>query len=114
MLVVFHRPLGLADYWQWIFLAVCVVAQTSFFVLRKRQKAALSAAGTLPAAPPRPNRKIMWLSLALIIATSLSSFLWLPYTGVPVSRTQLIMISITTCILSITACLIVWRRSHRV
>jgi hypothetical protein len=114
MLTVFHRPLGFADYWEWIFIAVCCAAWVLFFVSRRRQKAALSATGTLPAPPPRPNKKIMWLSLALIIATSLSSFLWLPYTGVPVSRTQLIMISITTCILSITTYLIVWRRSHRV
>src|SRR5438128_6551256 len=100
MLVVFHRPLGLADYWEWVFLAICVVAQTSFFVLRKRQKAALSGTGAPATSLSEPNKKIIWLSLALIIVTSLSSFFWLPYTGVAVSHTQLIMISITTCILS--------------
>ena len=63
--------------------------------------------------PSRPNKKIMLLSLVLVIATSLSSFLWLPYTGVAVSRPQLIMISITTFILSVTAYLIAWRRSQR-
>ena len=89
-------------------MAVSVVALIGLFVARKRQKAALS--GTASGERPKPNRKIMWLSLVLIIVTSLSSFLWLPYTGVAVSQTQLIMISITTCILSVIAVLIAWRR----
>jgi dolichol kinase len=108
LLTVFHRPLGLADYWEWLFMAVCVVALIGLFVARKRQKAAL--AGAASGERPKPNKKIMWLSLVLIIVTSLSSFLWLPYTGVAVSQTQLIMISTTTCILYVIAFLIAWRR----
>jgi hypothetical protein len=111
LLTVFHRPLGLADYWEWVFMAVCVVALIGLFSARKRQKTAL--AGTASGEPPKPNTKIMWLSLVLIMIISLSSFLWLPYTGVAASHTQLIIISITTCIFSVTAYLIAWRRSHR-
>jgi predicted MFS family arabinose efflux permease len=111
LLTVFHRPLGLADYWEWAFMAVCVVAGIGLFVARKRQKAALAAAGSGEA--PKPSRRIMWLSLILIMLTSLSSFTWLPYTGVAVSHTQLIMISATTFVLSITAFFIALRRSQR-
>jgi Na+/H+ antiporter NhaD/arsenite permease-like protein len=111
LLTVFRRPLGLADYWDWVFMAVCVVALIGLFFARKRQKAAL--AGTASGERPQPNTKIMWFSLVLIIVISLSSFFWLPYTGIAVSHIQLIIISITTCILSVTAYLIAWRRSHR-
>ncbi len=114
VLMVFHRRLGLADYWGWIFGAVWLVGLAAFFLSRKRQKAALSVSGPIPVGLPRPNKKIMWFSLVLIIVASLSSFFWLPYTGVAVSHSQPIMISITTCILAVAAYLIAWRRSHRV
>ena len=113
-LTVFHRPLGLADYWEWIFMGICCAAWVSLFVSRRRQKTALSAAGTVTATPPRPNKKIMWLSLVLIIATSLSSFLWLPYTGTALPRGQLIIISVVNCICCVTIYLFAWKRSHRV
>ena len=92
-------------------MAVCVVAGIGLFAARKCQKAAL--AGSSPGERPKPNRKIMWLSLILVMLTSLSSFLWLPYTGVAVSHTQLIMISATTFVLSMTAFFIAWKRSQR-
>jgi hypothetical protein len=115
MLMVFHRALGLADYWEWVLGAVWVVGSAVFFLSRRRQKAeTLSVAGAAPVDSSKPNKKIMWLSLVLIIVASLSSVFWLPYTGVAVSHTQLIMISITTCILSVAAYLIAWRRNHRV
>ncbi|HEV3098851.1 MAG TPA: hypothetical protein VGY75_03975 [Candidatus Udaeobacter sp.] len=114
LLTVFHRPLGFADYWGWIFDAIAAVALISFFILRKRQKTRLSATRSAAAGQPKPNKKIMWLSLALIIVTSLSSFLWLPYTGPVLSHAQLIIISITSCILCVAIFLIAWRRSRRV
>jgi predicted MFS family arabinose efflux permease len=113
LLTVFHRALGFADYWEWIFDAIAAVALISFFVLRKRQKTRLSVTRSAAAAWPKPNKKIMWLSLALIILTSLSSFLWLPYTGPALSHAQLIIISITTCIFSVAIFFIAWTRSHR-
>lgn len=113
LLMVFHRPIGLADYSEWIFGVVWLLALVAFFLLRRRQKAALSVTGATPSKPSPPNKKIMWFSLVLIIVTSLSSFVWLPYTGVAVSHTQLIMISITTFILSVTPYLIAWRHSQR-
>src|SRR5206468_7529808 len=92
-------------------MAVSVAAFVALVVARKRQKAAL--AGTASEEPPKPKRKIMWFSLVLVVVTSLSSFFWLPYTGIAVSQSQLIMISITTCILSVIAYLIAWKRSQR-
>ena len=111
LLTVFRRQLGLAEYWEWVFMAVCVVAGIGLFAARKRQKTALD--GTASGELLKPNKRIMWLSLILIMLTSLSSFLWLPYTGVAVSHTQLVMISVTTFVLSITAFFIAWRRSQR-
>ena len=99
MLMVFHRRIGLPDYWEWIFGVIWLLGLVAFFLSRRRQKIALSATGAIPSKPSRPNKKIMWPSLVLIIVASLSSFFWLPYTGVAVSHTQLIMISISTFIL---------------
>jgi MYXO-CTERM domain-containing protein len=96
MPMVFHRPIGLADYSELIFGVIWLLALVAFFLLRRRQKAALSVNGATLSKPSRPNKKIMWLSLVLIIVASLSSFFWLRYTGVTVSHSQLIMISITS------------------
>jgi len=111
LLTVFHRRLGLADDWEWVLMGVCVIASIGFSVSRNRQKTAL--AGTPPGEPRKPKRKLMWFSIVLVIVASLSSFFWLPYTGIAVPQSHLIMISITTCILSVTAYLIAWKRSQR-
>ena len=66
MLTAFHRRLGLADYWEYVFMSICVVALIGFSLSRKRQKAAL--AGIAPGGRSKPNRKIMWLGLILIMA----------------------------------------------
>jgi hypothetical protein len=114
MLGIFHRPLGLADYWEWIFDGACFVLWIAFFVIRRRHKAALSAAGAGSPSPSRANKKTMWLIFFILAATSLSSFLWLPYTGVVLPPTQLIIVSIISCILSLGVFFIAWRRRDRV
>ena len=111
LLGVFHKPVGLNDTVGSALVFVGMSCSVLCLFLYRRQKARLDGAAS--GEPPKPNRRIMRFSLILIILTSLSSFLWLPYTGVAVSHTQLIMISITTCILSVAAYLIAWRRSQR-
>lgn len=56
----------------------------------------------------------MWLILCLLAATSLSSFLWLPYTGVPLPLPQLVIVSIVSGVCCLMVFLIAWRHSNRV
>jgi amino acid transporter len=111
LLGVFHKRVGLNDTVGDTLVFVGLSCSLLCLFLYRRHKARLDGAAS--GEPLKPNRKIMWLSLVLIIVASLSSFFWLPYTGVAVSHTQLIMISATTFVLSITAFFIGWRRSQR-
>jgi hypothetical membrane protein len=111
LLGVFHKPVGLNDTVGNALVFVGMSCSVLCLFLYRRQKARLDGAASEEL--PKPNRRITWFSLILIMITSLSSFLWLPYTGIAVSRMQLIMISATTFILSTTAFLIAWRRSQR-
>jgi len=78
MLTVFHRPLGLADYWEWVFDAICLPAWTAFFALRRKQKARASEPDQIVAPPSVSRQKnIMRLSLFLIVAVSLAGPWWL-------------------------------------
>jgi hypothetical membrane protein len=111
LLGVFHKPVGLNDTVGYALVFVGMSCSVLCLFLYRRQRARLDGAASGKA--PNPSRRIMWLSLILITFASLSSFMWLPYTGVAVSHTQLIMISATTFVLSITAFFIAWRRSQR-
>jgi hypothetical membrane protein len=108
---VFHKPVGLNDTVGNALVFVGMSCSVLCVFLYRRQKARLDGAAS--GEPPKPNRRIVWFSLILVMLTSLSSFLWLPYTGIAVSRTQLIMISATTFVLSITAFFIAWRCNQR-
>jgi hypothetical protein len=108
MLAVFHKPIGLADAPANILQVVSLVCWIIFFALWKRQKSTLVAAGEIPQ-PVRQSKGMMWLTLSVLILASLSSYFWLPYTGVDISSTQLIVVPIITCIFSVAAFLIARR-----
>jgi hypothetical protein len=111
LLGVFHKPVGLNDTVGNALVFAGMSCSVLCFFLYRRQKARLD--GTAFGEPPKPNRRMMWFSLILVMLTSLSSILWLPYTGIAVSRTQLILISAITFVLSITAFFIAWRCNQR-
>ena len=54
------------------------------------------AAGLPPIEKPPPNRSF-WFVLLLILAVSLSGPLWLPYTGVTLPASVLVITSIISC-----------------
>ena len=80
MLVVFHKPLGLSDDWQWPPLVAATACWIPLFILQRRRRNARLAAG-LPVLENPPTKGRFWLSLLLIVAMSLAGPLWLPYTG---------------------------------
>jgi Ca2+/Na+ antiporter len=114
MLVVFHRPLGLADYWEWVFLVICFAAWITFFALRRKQKARASEPEQIVLPPSLSRQKnIRRLSLFLIIAVSLASFWWLPFTGTRLPFPQMVIVAISTCITSVTIYLVASRRAQQ-
>src|SRR6184192_2359405 len=114
MLTVFHRPLGLADYWEWVFDAICLAAWIAFFALRRKQKARASEPDQIVAAPSVSRQKnIKRLSLFLIIAVSLAGPWWLPFTGARLPFPQMVIVAIITCITSVTIYLVASRRAQR-
>jgi amino acid transporter len=114
LLAVFHKPLGLADYWETAFLIATGLCWIAFFILRRRQKSSRSTSEDI-ASPPDParQRNVRSLSLFLLIAVSLSGPWWLPYTGTRVPFPQLVVIAIVTCITAVTIYLIALRRAQR-
>ena len=56
MLAFFHKPLGLADYWETAFLIATSLCWIMFFVLRRRQKSSRSTSEEM-ASPPNPVRQ---------------------------------------------------------
>jgi hypothetical protein len=114
MLAVFHKPLGLADYWETVFLVATTLCWIAFFISRRRQKSSRSTLEEM-ASPPDParQRNVRLLSLFLLIVVSLSGPWWLPYTGSRLPFPQLVVIAIVTCITSVTIYLIALRRAQR-
>jgi hypothetical protein len=108
MLVVFHKPLGLSDDWQWPPLVAATACWIPLFILQRRRRDARLAAG-LPVLENPPTKRRFWLSLLLIVAMSLAGPLWLPYTGLGLSTSMLLVTSVITCVLAVLAFLLGWR-----
>ena len=105
MLVVFHKPIGLGDTTADILQVVSLACWVVFFVFWKRQKRAIKS-GQAPVTPQTQPKWMFWLIIALLFIVSLSGVFWLPYTGIILTFPQLVLVSITTCILSIIAFLV--------
>ena len=108
MLVVFHKPLGFSDDWQWPLSIAAGVCWIPLVILQHRRRNARLAAG-LPALEKPPTKRRFWLVLLLIIAISLSGPLWLPYTGVALPSSTQVVTSIVGCFLAILAFVLSWR-----
>ena len=110
MLGVFYQPLGLTETWGMIFPFATIACWIVFFILRRQQKARGIDA---PASSVPPSRQtiIRAVSLLLMVAVSLSSPWWLPFTGTRLPFPQMVIVAIITCITCVTIYLIASRRS---
>jgi hypothetical protein len=112
LLGVFHQPLGLSDTWGFVFPLAAVVCMTMLFILRRRQKLLQSGTPVPPLSPARRQR-IFWLSLILMVLTALSSPFWLPYTGTVLPFWESVILSIISCVFSVSIFVVAWRRAQR-
>jgi len=108
LLAVFHQPLGLSDVWEWGALILVFVFLIPLLILQRRRRKAPVAAPPTPA-PSAPLKRVFWLVLVLLLVTSLSGPLWLPYTGVHLPALTLVITSIVSCILAVGVFLFAWR-----
>jgi len=72
ILIVFHKPLGFSDDWQWPLLIAVAACWIPLVILQRRGRNARLAAG-LPALEKPLTKRRFWLFLLLIIAMSLWS-----------------------------------------
>ena len=108
LLVVFHKPIGLSDDWEWLFLIAMGACLIALFIVQRRQRNVQVASVSQPVPSPF-RRKRFWLLLVLIIAGSLSGPLWLPYTGVGLPISTVIVTSTISCIVAVGVLLFAWR-----
>src|SRR5262249_20673845 len=110
MLGVFHQPLGLSDVWGDIFPLAAIVCFIVFFIRRRQQKARGVDAAT-PPLPASQQKLIRAIILTPMVAVSLSAPWWLPFTGTRLPFFQMVIVAIITCVISVTICVIAFRRS---
>jgi hypothetical protein len=104
MLVVFHKPIGIPDFAADTLQIVSLAFWAVFFILWKRMKSSVPAGAGSTVSPQ--SKKMVWLTLSVLIIASLSSIFWLPYTGVVLPFSQLVVVSIVGCVFSVTVFLI--------
>jgi Na+/H+ antiporter NhaD/arsenite permease-like protein len=105
---IFRKPLGLSEAWDWTAPALAIVCFIPLFILQRRRRNA-RLAGNPRAQQKRPTARRFWLLLSVIVVGSLFGPFWLPYTGVRLPFSTLIVSSIISCILSVTVFLLAWR-----
>lgn len=108
LLVVFHRPLGLSDAWEWPGIILLFVFVIALFILQKRRKDR-RVRGEIAPEKTSPPRGRFWLILTLLIVVSLAGPLWLPYTGATLPFPMLVLTSVISCIISVAVFIIAWR-----
>jgi hypothetical protein len=111
-IALLSEPLRLSEALQWCVLILAPACFISLIVLQRRRRNARIGAG-LPAAEKPPPKRRFWLLLSVIIATSLSGPLWLPYTDSTLPASTLIVTSIISCAFAIVVFLLSWRYWHK-
>jgi hypothetical protein len=108
LLAVFSQPLGLSETLQWAFLILAPICFIPLIVMQRRRRNARLAAGLPPTEKP-PSKRRCWLVILLFAAMSLTGPLWLPYTGVTLPTSTLIVTSIISFASAVLIFVLSWR-----
>jgi hypothetical protein len=108
LLGVFSESLGLSETLQWCVLILAPACFIPLIVLQRRRRNARLAAGLPPTEKP-PTKSRLWLLLLVIVAGSLSGPWWLPYTGVVLPASTLVVASIISCAFAVLVFVFSWR-----
>jgi hypothetical protein len=112
LLLVFHKPIGLSDDWEWPLLIAMGVCGVIVLALQRRQKSTRSTSADTGSPPSNLVRQgsVRWLPLILMIAVSILAPWWLPYTGIGLPFSQMVAVAIITCITCVIVYIIASRR----
>ena len=111
MVAIFHKPIGLPDYFEGILMLAAVIC---FFVITRLRRRAKSQSMSIPSSTPpnpRPARR-PWLIISVLALSCVSWPFIAPYTGTVLPFTQLVIIAIVTFILSVGIVLFVRRNQQ--
>jgi hypothetical protein len=108
MLAVFAEPLGLSETLRWAVLIFAPVCFIPLIVMQRRRRNARLAAG-LPPTEKSPSKRRFWLFIILFAAVSLTGPVWLPYTGVTLPTSTLIITSILSFATAVLVFVLSWR-----
>ena len=113
LLGVFHKAVGLSDTFEDPLVFVGIGCTLLSLVLYRHQKARLHGGGSASAASPTTRRAVFWISTVLITVISLSLPWWQPYTSIVLPFSTSVIVGVATCILSMIAFSVGWRRDQR-
>jgi hypothetical protein len=108
LIALLSEPLGLPEALQWCALILAPACFISLIILQRRRRKARLAAGS-PPVEKLPTKSTFWLLLLVIIAVSLLGPLWLPYTGVVLPASTLVVTSLIGCAFAILLFVFSWR-----
>jgi hypothetical protein len=108
MLGIFHKPLGLSNDWELPFSIAGAACWISLLVLQRCRRNARLAVGLPPTEKP-PSKRSFWFALMLIVPASLSGPLWLPYTGLILLVSTLVITSVVSSVLAMVIFVFSWR-----
>jgi hypothetical protein len=100
VVAIFRKPLGLSEAWDWCAPILVLVCWIPLLILQRRRRAA-RLGGDPSVSQNRPTVRRFWFLLFLLVATALSGPLWMPYTGIKLPLSTLIVTSVATCVFAV-------------
>ncbi len=88
---IFHKPLGLPEWSEWLFISLGLICAVTLLVVQRRAKRRRDP--SFEPAPPSQNRRQTWLLLIVVFFSCVTSPFILPYTGIVLPFWQLVIIS---------------------
>lgn len=118
MLLVFYKPLGLSDDWQWPLLIAAMVCLFFFWRLQRRRKSQLGVDSAGACSQTELQRlwenkaKRLWLVIALFGILCVGNAFIGPYIVEHLSFYQSVISSVIAFIIAVAIVLFVWQRQR--
>jgi hypothetical protein len=102
---IFRETLHLPPWVDWICPGAAIITFIAVFVVRRRHKRAASAQ---PSSRKSRSLALRLYSLFVIVIVTLSGPWWLPYSGVHLDFALVMVMSVVTCVLTVSLYLLAW------
>ena len=115
---VFHKPLGLPEYSDVIFILAAMVCLIFFWRLQRRRKSQLGVDSARPSSRSKLQRlwenkaKRLWLAIAVFAILCVGNAFIGPYIVENLSFSQSVISSVIAFIIAVAIVLFVWRRQR--